>query len=142
VPLDEDGFFLEAHAKLRPLEFAADGIYLCGTAHSPRFLSETIAQAQGAALRAVSILSKGQLEAAPLVAVVNPRLCSACGLCVEVCPYDARVLEPGARAAEVVEILCQGCGACIAACPNKASQHRGFEMPQMCEMLDALGIGD
>ncbi|NLF03058.1 MAG: FAD-dependent oxidoreductase, partial [Anaerolineales bacterium] len=138
VPLNEDGFFLEAHVKLRPLEFAADGVYLCGMAHSPRFLDETIAQAQGAAIRAVGLLSKNELEATPIVAQVNPRLCAACGLCVEVCPYGARVLEPGAPTAEVIEVLCQGCGACITACPNKASQQKGFEVGQMYRMLDCL----
>ena len=138
VPLNEDDFFLEAHVKLRPLDFAADGMYLCGMAHSPRFLDETIAQARGAAVRAVSLLSKDELEATPIVASVNPRLCSACGLCVEICPYDARVLEPGAPYAEVIEVLCQGCGACITACPNKASQQKGFEVIQLYGMLDAL----
>jgi len=141
VPLDEDGFFLEAHVKLRPLDFAADGVYLCGMAHSPRFLEETIAQAQGAAVRAVSLLSKDELEATPIIASVNPRLCSACGLCVEVCPYSARVLEPGATHAEVIDVLCQGCGACVVACPNKASQQKGFEAVQLFSMLDALEVG-
>ena len=141
VPLTEDGFFLEAHVKLRPLDFAADGVYLCGMAHSPRFLEETIAQAQGAAVRAASLLSKDKLVATPIIASVNPRLCSACGQCVEVCPYGARVLEPGASYAEVIEVLCQGCGACIAACPNKASQQKGFEVQQMHGMLDAVMTG-
>ena len=140
VPLNEDGFFLEAHVKLRPLDFAADGVYLCGMAHSPRFLQETIAQAQGAAVRAVSLLSKDKLEATPIVASVNPRLCAACGLCVEICPYGARVLEPRATCAEVIEVLCQGCGACIVTCPNKASQQKGFEMGQVYGMLDAVAV--
>jgi heterodisulfide reductase subunit A len=142
VPLNEDGFFLEAHAKLRPLDFAADGVYLCGMAHSPRFLEETIAQAQGAAARAVGLLAKNELEATPIVASVNPRLCSACGLCVEICPYNAREIEPGGTCAEVIEVLCQGCGACVVACPNKASQQRGFEMAQVYGMLDAVEIGE
>jgi len=110
-------------------------------AHSPRFLEETIAQAQGAAVRAASLLSKAELEATAIVASVNTRLCAACGLCVEVCPYDARVLEPGAPYAEVIEVLCQGCGSCIVACPNKASQQKGFEMPQLYGMLDAVAVG-
>jgi heterodisulfide reductase subunit A-like polyferredoxin len=142
VPLNEDGFFLEAHVKLRPLDFAADGVYMCGMAHSPRFLDETIAQAHGAAVRAVELLAKDELEATPIVASVNPRLCSACGLCVEICPYNARELEPGGTCAEVIEVLCQGCGACVVACPNKASQQRGFEMGQVYGMLDAIEIGD
>ncbi|HUW14208.1 MAG TPA: 4Fe-4S binding protein, partial [Anaerolineae bacterium] len=137
LPLNEDGFFLEAHVKLRPVDFAADGIYLAGLAHSPRFLEETIAQAQAAAIRAVTLLSKTELEATPIVASVNPRFCAACGQCVEVCPYDARVLEPGAPHAEVIEVLCQGCGACVVACPNKASMQKGFEFGQVFGMLDA-----
>jgi len=113
-------------------------VYLCGMAHSPRFLDETIAQARGAAVRAVSLLAKDELEATPIVASVKPRLCSACGLCVEVCPYDARVLEPEAPYAEVIEVLCQGCGACVTACPNKASQQKGFEVGQVYGMLDVV----
>jgi heterodisulfide reductase subunit A-like polyferredoxin len=137
LPLTAEGFFLEAHVKLRPVNFAADGIFLCGLAHSPRSLDETMAQAQAASIRAVTLLAKKELTATPIIAQVNPRLCSACGICVEVCPYNARRLEPGAKTAEVVEVLCQGCGACVAACPNKASQQRGFEFLQVASMLDA-----
>jgi heterodisulfide reductase subunit A len=141
LPLTPEGFFLEAHVKLRPVDFAADGIYLCGLAHSPRSMDETIAQAQAAAVRAVALLAKKQLTATPIIASVNPRLCSACGLCVEVCPYGARRLEPGMNYAEVVDVLCQGCGACVAACPNKASQQKGFEFLQVSAMLDAAVQG-
>jgi heterodisulfide reductase subunit A-like polyferredoxin len=137
VPLNDTGFFLEAHVKLRPVDFAAEGIYLAGLAHSPRGIEETIAQAQAAAVRAVTLLSKPQLQATPIVASVNPKLCAACGLCVEICPYGARRLEPGADHAEVIEVLCQGCGACIVACPNKASQQKGFEFRQVFEMIEA-----
>jgi heterodisulfide reductase subunit A len=140
IPLSEDGFFLEAHVKLRPLDFAVDGVFLCGMAHSPRFLDETIAQAQGAAVRAVSLLARDELEATPITARVNPRLCSACGLCVEVCPYSARMLEADAPYAEVIEVLCQGCGACVVACPNKASQQQGFEPIQVFDMLNAVEV--
>jgi heterodisulfide reductase subunit A len=137
LPLTEEGFFLEAHVKLRPVDFAADGVFLCGLAHSPRAIDETIAQARAAAVRAVTLLAKKELTATPIIATVNPRLCAACGVCVDVCPYDARVLEPGMPYAEVVEVLCQGCGACVVACPNKASQQKGFEFLQVSEMLDA-----
>jgi heterodisulfide reductase subunit A len=136
VPLNADGFFLEAHVKLRPVDFAAEGIFLAGLAHSPRAVEETIAQANAAAVRAVALLSHPQLESTPIVATVNPKLCSACGLCVEICPYGARVLEPGMTHAEVIEVLCQGCGACVAACPNKASQQKGFALEQILGMLD------
>jgi heterodisulfide reductase subunit A-like polyferredoxin len=137
LPLTAEGFFLEAHVKLRPVDFAADGVYLCGLAHSPRNMDETIAQAQAAAVRAVALLAKKELTATPIIASVNPRLCSACGLCVEVCPYNARRLEPGMAYAEVVDVLCQGCGACVVACPNKASQQKGFEFSQISAMLEA-----
>jgi heterodisulfide reductase subunit A-like polyferredoxin len=137
VPLTSDGFFLEAHLKLRPVDFAAEGIYLAGLAHSPRSMEETIVQAEAAAARAVGLISQARLEATPVVASVNPKLCAACGQCVEVCPYGARVLQPGMAYAEVIEVLCQGCGACIAACPNKASQQKGFEFQQVFEMVEA-----
>ncbi|MBN1537237.1 MAG: FAD-dependent oxidoreductase [Anaerolineales bacterium] len=137
LPLTAEGFFLEAHVKLRPVDFAADGVYLCGLAHSPRAMDETIAQAKAASVRAVALLAKKELTATPIIATVNPRLCSACGLCVEICPFSARRLEPGALYAEVVDVLCQGCGACVVACPNKASQQKGFEFSQVSAMLDA-----
>jgi heterodisulfide reductase subunit A len=140
VPLNEAGFFLEAHVKLRPVDFAAEGVFLAGLAHSPRGIEETIAQAQAAAVRAVALLSKPCLEATPIVASVNPKLCAACGICVEVCPYGARVLEPGMEHAQVIEVLCQGCGACVAACPNKASQQKGFEFRQLFEMVEVASL--
>jgi heterodisulfide reductase subunit A-like polyferredoxin len=138
VPMDQDHFFLEAHVKLRPLDFAADGVYLCGLAHSPRFIDETIAQAKGAAVRAVTLLSKKQLEATAITATVNPRLCSACGICVDTCPYGARIIpEEDGRYAHVIDVLCQGCGACIVACPNGATQQKGFEYKQIFSVIDA-----
>jgi heterodisulfide reductase subunit A len=97
-------------------------------------------QAQAAAVRTVALLSKPELSAPPIVASVNPLLCSACGLCVEICPYGARRLEPGMTHAEVIEVLCQGCGACVAACPNKASQQKGFEFKQVFEMIEAACV--
>lgn len=136
VPLTEDGFFLEAHAKLRPLDFAADGIFLCGLAHSPRALDESLAQAQGAAIRAVALLSQKQREAVPIVATVNERLCAGCGLCVEVCPYGARSIDVDTLTAQVNAALCQGCGACVTACPNGASQQKAFEIPQVMAMIE------
>jgi heterodisulfide reductase subunit A len=119
------------------VDFAADGVFLCGLAHSPRAIDETMAQAQAASVRAVTLLAKKELTATPIIAQVNPRLCAACGLCVEACPYGARRLEPGMDYAEVIEVLCQGCGSCVVACPNKASQQRGFEFLQVSAMIDA-----
>jgi heterodisulfide reductase subunit A-like polyferredoxin len=142
VPLNENGFFLEAHVKLRPVDFAAEGIFLAGLAHSPRSIEETITQGQAAAVKAVALLSRPYLESTPIIASVNPKLCAACGLCVEICPYGARRLEVGMEHAEVIEVLCQGCGACIVACPNKASQQKGFEFGQMFAMIDQASFVD
>jgi heterodisulfide reductase subunit A-like polyferredoxin len=136
VPLTQDGFFLEAHAKLRPLDFAADGIFLAGLAHSPRTLEESIAQAQGAAIRAVALLSQGQREAVPIVATVNERLCVGCGLCVAVCPYGARSIDEDTNVALVNAALCQGCGGCVTACPNGATQQKAFEYQQVYSMIE------
>ena len=138
VPLDQDGFFLEAHVKLRPLDFAADGVFLCGLSHSPRFIDETIAQAKGAAIRAVTLIAKDKLDSTAITAEVNPRLCSACGVCVDTCPYNARVIpEDDGYHAHVIDVLCQGCGACIVACPNGATQQKGFEFKQIFGVIDA-----
>lgn len=137
LPLTTEGFFLEAHVKLRPVDFAADGFFLCGLAHSPRGMDETIAQARAASIQAVALLAKKELTATPIIAEVNPKLCAACGQCVEVCPYGARQLESDTKFAEVIDVLCQGCGACVVACPNKASQQRGFEILQVNAMIDA-----
>lgn len=140
VPLNQDGFFLEAHPKLRPLDFATDGIYLCGLAHSPQSISESIAQANGAALRAVRLLSKEAIEAAVFTATVNERLCAGCGLCVALCPSGARRLDEERHVAEVIDALCQGCGACSTACPNGASQQYGFEKRgELAKIEMALG---
>ena len=136
VELDANGFFREEHPKMRPLDFGQRGIFVCGLAHSPRAADETIAMAAGAAMRVVSLLSRGRAEAPRTVAQVVTRLCSACGLCVEACPYGARVLEPGGPHAEVVATLCQGCGVCVAVCPNGASQQAGFGLQRVYDMLD------
>jgi len=138
VPLDKNGFFQEEYPKMRPLDFTKRGIYVCGLAHSPRFSEEAIVQAEGAAMRAAALLAQEKLKAPVAPAYVVERLCSACGQCVEVCPYGARVLEPGAHTAEVIEVLCQGCGACIVACPNKASRRLGAEVPSVYRMLESI----
>ncbi|MGB9777350.1 MAG: CoB--CoM heterodisulfide reductase iron-sulfur subunit A family protein, partial [Anaerolineae bacterium] len=138
VPVDAYGFFREEHPKMRPLDFTQRGIFVCGLAHSPRAADETILMAQGAAMRAATLLARGQVEVVRTVARVNTRLCSACGLCVEACPYGARVLEPGGPYAEVIEALCMGCGVCAMVCPNKATQQVGYAVRRVYEMVDAV----
>jgi heterodisulfide reductase subunit A-like polyferredoxin len=136
VEVDEDGFFAEAHPKMRPTDFAHPGIFLCGMAYGPRFIVESIAQARAAALRAALLVAR-PLEVRPEVATVEQKLCSFCGLCVNACPYGARVLDEDERFARVIDHLCQGCGVCVAACPNGASRQPAFEAVQALAMVDA-----
>ncbi len=138
VPLDQDGFFLEAHIKLRPVDFSTDGIYLCGLAHSPKFVGEAISQARAAAGRAATLLASGSVQAKGRTAEIKERLCAGCGLCVGVCPYDAREIDPEQGIATVIEVLCQGCGACAAICPNAATKQVGFAKEEILAALDAL----
>jgi heterodisulfide reductase subunit A len=138
VPLDQDGFFLEAHIKLRPVDFATDGIYLCGLAHSPKFVGEAISQARAAAGRAATLLSQSSVQAKGRTAEVKERLCAGCGLCVGVCPYEARKIDPERAIAEVIEVLCQGCGACAAVCPNAATKQVGFAKEEIMAAVDSL----
>jgi heterodisulfide reductase subunit A len=137
VPLTSDGFFLEAHAKIRPLDFATDGIYVCGLAHSPKYVEEAISQANGAAIRAVTLLSKEKLVSKAEIVRVNERMCTGCGICVSVCPYDAREIDDETKKARILYVVCQGCGACAAACPNGATVQNVFEKEQILEMVDS-----
>jgi heterodisulfide reductase subunit A len=122
VPLTKDGFFLEAHMKLRPVDFQTDGVFLCGMAHSPKYTDESIAQACASAARAATILSKRTLETEGIVANVDEDLCSGCRICEYLCPYGAIEMKDkeGKTIAHVIEALCKGCGVCGTACPTKA----------------------
>jgi len=142
VPLDEDGFFREAHPKMRPLDFLREGVFLCGLAHSPRLLDEAICQAKGAAVRAATLLGLPRLESKDTLVTVNARLCSFCGLCVEACPYEARYLDYDERLAKVIDVLCKGCGVCSMVCPNKATAQMAFEPKQMLTAIDALMMAE
>jgi len=122
VPLSPDGFFQEAHVKLRPVDFAAEGIFLCGTAHYPKHLSETISQAYGAAGRAISLLSQDSVTASGSVCEVNERKCISCGACISACTYGAIEFHDTrqGKKARVNPILCKGDGLCNAKCPTGA----------------------
>jgi len=136
VSLNEDGFFREEHPKMKPLDLGKEGLYVAGLAHSPRFLEETVAQAQGAAMRAAAYLAPAEVAGRPAAVWVNERLCSFCGLCVAACPYEARVMNYDTRVADVDYGLCQGCGVCAVVCPNKATLQKTFEHKQLMAALD------
>jgi heterodisulfide reductase subunit A len=140
LPLNVDGFFMEAHAKLRPVEFATDGIFLAGMAHYPKPIEESIAQAKAAASRASVVLSKGQLTVEGVVSHVNEELCRGCGKCVEACPYGAVELveeEGDVTVARVQEALCKGCGSCAVACPTGAASIFHFDDQEVLTMVEA-----
>jgi heterodisulfide reductase subunit A len=145
VPIGDGGFFLEAHVKLRPVEFAMDGIYVAGTCRWPADIRESIAQGYAAASEAAIPLRRGLVKVEAITATADPRTCKGCGTCVLICPFDAIELKEskirgleGKIVAEVNTALCKGCGLCAAACPNRAIQQRGFTDIQLLSMVNAL----
>jgi heterodisulfide reductase subunit A len=138
IELTPDGFFQEAESKWRPVDFLKEGIFLAGTAHSPRPLSEVITQAEAAAQRAFTYLSRKTVTTARVVSDVHHAICSRCQRCVEVCPYGARQLDPVDNRIVVDQAACQGCGMCAAACPNGASELKGLNEKKSMAVIDAL----
>ncbi len=138
IPLTDTGFFLEAHVKLRPVDFATEGVFVCGIAHYPKDLDETIVQAMAAAGRATTVLSKETVEAGGKTATINPVRCNACGACVTVCPYHAISIDEEKEVAVVNEVLCKGCGACVATCKASAPNLKGFKDDQILSMINAV----
>ncbi|MFH1087183.1 MAG: CoB--CoM heterodisulfide reductase iron-sulfur subunit A family protein [Chloroflexota bacterium] len=140
VPLTQDGFFLEGHVKLRPVDFATDGIYLCGLCHSPKTVGESISQALGAAARAAIPLSKGCVQVMPIVPSVNEEQCTGCGLCVFLCQFHAMELKlkEGGRKAEASAALCKGCGVCGASCSQQAITIPHFATEELVAQIDAF----
>ncbi len=138
VPLNEDGFFLEAHMKLRPVDFATDGVFLAGLAHYPKPIDEAIAQAKAAASRAVTVLATQKMVVGGKVAYADSRKCTGCGVCELVCAYKAISLKPDTLTSEVNEALCKGCGTCVSSCRSGALSLKGFNDPQIFAMIDAL----
>ena len=135
LALDKDGFLAEAHPKLRPVESVTAGMFLAGAAQAPKDIPEAVAQASGAAAKAVAILSQDRLFHSPTVAKVISNLCTGCGMCVAVCPYDALTLKDGK--VEVNEVLCEGCGTCTATCLRSAIQVKNLTQQQVAEMINA-----
>jgi heterodisulfide reductase subunit A-like polyferredoxin len=141
VPLTGEGFFLEAHMKLRPLDFATDGIFLAGLAHAPKLIGETVSQAMGAAARAATIISKPVLERSGEVSVVDQKRCAACLTCVRLCPYNVPTINE-AGVAYIEAAACQGCGVCASACPRKAISTLHYSDGQLVAKTDAMCIDD
>jgi heterodisulfide reductase subunit A len=137
VPLNADGFYVEAHLKLRPIDFATEGVFLCGLAHSPKFIDENISQARAAAARAAAVLARTHLEVGAQVSRVDSDKCIACLTCVYSCPYGAPFLNAGQKA-EITAAKCMGCGICAAECPARAIQLNHFEAKHFKVMLDNL----
>ncbi|KKM86720.1 hypothetical protein LCGC14_1276220, partial [marine sediment metagenome] len=137
VPRDQNGFFLEAHVKLRPIDFATDGIYLAGTAHGPKGIADAISQGRGAAAHALIALIAGVVENEPLISVVNPALCIACQKCEEVCNFGAIGVnfDNDILVSESNPLLCKGCGDCAAACPGGAITMSHYSDDQITPMI-------
>ena len=130
---------MEAHVKLRPVDFATDGMFVCGLAHAPKTLDESITQAQAAAARAVTLLSAKKIPVSGTVAYVDPTFCSSCGICVSVCPYSAPRFEEKSGKAEIESALCKGCGLCVASCRSGALHLKGFDTSQIMAMIEQTG---
>lgn len=138
VSTDANGFFNEAHPKLRPVETLTAGILVAGAGQGPKDILETVAQASGAAAKVLQLFSHDEMIQSPLVATVVDELCAACGACVEACPYGAREIHRLWNVATVNAALCQSCGACVVACPNKASQVHNWRPSQILAMVDEV----
>ncbi len=136
--VDRHGFLTEAHIKLYPVESSTKGIYLAGCGQSPKDISDTVSQASATASKIQALLSTDQLLQDPLIAWVDENICSGCGICVQICPYEAREMDPRRGISVVHSALCQGCGACIAACPNFACELRNSSSIQTLRMVDTF----
>jgi heterodisulfide reductase subunit A len=136
LKLDDDGFFEEANVKFRPVDFLIEGIFFCGLAHSPRTISESIAQAEAAAQKALTILSKSHLLPKGIISEVQDRWCVGCEACVTACPYEARVIATDRKVAHVIESLCKGCGICAVVCPSGAAKLVSYKDEQILAMID------
>jgi heterodisulfide reductase subunit A len=138
LPRSTDGFFLEAHPKLRPVDTAMDGVSLAGCCQGPKDIPDTIAQAKAAASSALIPLVRGSVPVESATAVVSEELCAGCRMCVDVCPYDAPALDLAWGVSRINPVLCKGCGACAVSCPSKAIRLQHFTAEQVLAQVDAL----
>jgi heterodisulfide reductase subunit A len=137
VPLNANGFYVEAHMKLRPVDFATEGLFLCGMAHSPKMTDENISQAKAAAARAATILSKTHLEVGAQISTVDQNKCISCMTCIKACPYGAPALNYDHKA-EIEKAKCMGCGICASECPARAFHLNHFRSVHFMYMIDKL----
>jgi heterodisulfide reductase subunit A len=141
VPVNADGFFAEAHVKLRPVDFATDGVFVCGLAHAPKSIDESITQAQAAAARAVTVLAMKNIKLGGIISHIRPELCSGCLGCINVCPFGAITFNSQQFVAEINAALCKGCGACAAVCPSEAPLLMGFSNNQLyAQIKNAMSV--
>ncbi len=138
VPTNQDGFFLEAHVKLRPVDFATDGVFMCGMSHAPKLSEDSIVQANAAVSRACTILTKDFIEAEGKTAYVNKERCAACGLCEVNCPFRAIAVDLAEGCAVVNTVLCKGCGVCTASCRMNAVDLNGFNNEEVLAQISAM----
>jgi heterodisulfide reductase subunit A-like polyferredoxin len=133
-----EGFFIEAHVKLRPVDMPSEGVYLCGTAHGPKLISETIAQAQAAAARASTLLAKDTVKLSAITAKVDTEHCVKCLTCVRSCPFGVPLFNDKEKVVEINEALCHGCGVCTAVCPRQTINLSFYEDDQIVCKIEAL----
>jgi len=140
IPVDKDGFFLERHPKLAPVSTVNRGVFVAGACQGPKDIPDSVAQGAAAAAEALALLSRGVVEAEPMIAEVNKNLCSGCRVCISVCPYNATVFDKESKTASIQEVLCQGCGTCVASCPSGARtlRQRGFTDKQILAEIEAV----
>jgi heterodisulfide reductase subunit A len=138
LSVDKDGFFIELHPKLGPVETALSGIYLAGAAQGPKDIPETVAQGAGAAAGALALFGVGEVEVEPTIAVVEERLCTGCKTCVSLCAYSAITFDEGKKVAAVNDALCQGCGTCAAACPVNAIRVQHYTPDQLFAQIEGM----
>jgi heterodisulfide reductase subunit A len=140
IALDEDGWLLEAHVKLRPVDFATDGVFMAGLAHYPKPVEEAVSQAQAAVSRAVTVLSQQEMSLPGTVAAIDQTKCVGCGVCWTVCPYQA-INQDEKGLAVVNEALCKGCGTCVASCRSGAPNLKGFTTQDVMAQISAMLLG-
>jgi heterodisulfide reductase subunit A len=135
---DKDGYFIELHPKLGPVETSLQGVYLAGAAQGPKDIPESVAQGGAAAAEVLALFGMGEVEVEPTVALVDERLCTGCKTCVGMCPYNAVIFSEERKTAFINDALCQGCGTCAAACPVAAINVQHYTPDQICAQIEGI----